>query len=345
MDIADFDYELPQDLIAQHPLAERDASRLLVLGRSDGTVRHHAFRDLPDLLAPGDLLVVNRSRVLPARILGRRRNGGPAEVLLLRPLSAPGEWEALLRPGRRLRTGDPVRVDDDLTITVSSGPVGADARRRVRLESKAGDIPSALTRAGHVPLPAYVERPDDPADRERYQTIYAREEGSVAAPTAGLHFTDALLKRLQDRGIERADVLLHVGPGTFRPVKATRVEEHRVDPEPFLVPEETARAVRAARARRGRVVAVGTTTVRALETVSRGDGTVSAGEGETDRVIVPGFAFGVVDALVTNFHMPRSSLLLLVAAFAGREPVLAAYAAAVRQGYRFFSYGDATLVL
>jgi S-adenosylmethionine:tRNA ribosyltransferase-isomerase len=346
MDIADFAYDLPPEQIAQEPLADRDASRLLVLERRSGVTSHHAFRDLPELLVAGDLLVVNRSRVIPARLLGRRKNGGAAEILLVRPLPSPGAWEALTRPGRRLRVGDIVQVDDDLSVTITSGSLGADARRRVQLEApQTGDIPAALQRAGHTPLPAYVQRADRPADRDRYQTVYAREDGSVAAPTAGLHFTTALLQRLRDKDIHCAELVLHVGPGTFRPVKTPRVEDHRVDPESFVIPEATAAAVRQARARGSRVVAVGTTTVRALETASRPDRTVLAGSGNTGQVILPGFVFGVVDALVTNFHMPRSSLLLLVAAFAGRERVLQAYQEAVSRGYRFFSYGDAMLLL
>jgi S-adenosylmethionine:tRNA ribosyltransferase-isomerase len=345
MDISDFDYPLPEELVAQEPLPERDASRLLVLDRRTGSIAHHGFRELGDLLAPGDLLVVNRSRVIPARLLGRRRNGGAAEILLLRPLPQTGTWEALTRPGRRLRVGDVVRIDEDLTVTIGSPSFGADGRRLVQLASRQGDLASALRRSGHTPLPAYVRRADGPADAERYQTVYAREEGSVAAPTAGLHFTSALLARLADRGIGHAEILLHVGPGTFRPVKVQHVEDHRVDPEPFVIPVETEAAIREARARGARVVAVGTTTVRALETASRPDREIAAGSGETDRVIVPGFAFAVVDALVTNFHTPRSSLLLLVSAFAGREKVLAAYAEAIRLRYRFFSYGDAMLVL
>jgi S-adenosylmethionine:tRNA ribosyltransferase-isomerase len=347
MDIADFDYELPPELIAQEPLPERDASRLMVLDRATGALRGHEFRALPDLLDPGDLLVVNRSRVFPARLLGRRRNGGVAEVLLLRPLAADHTaWEALLRPGRRLRVADTVVVaEDDLTVTVESDALSADGRRRVRLTARHEAAGLAIRRLGHTPLPPYVKRPDRPEDRERYQTIYAREEGSVAAPTAGLHFTEALLRRLDSRGIERAEVLLHVGPGTFRPVEAKQIENHRVEPEAFVVPEVTAAAVRRVRERHGRVVAVGTTTVRALESAADDDGTVAAAEGTTDCVIVPGFSFRVVDALVTNFHLPRSSLLLLVAAFAGRERILGAYAEAARRRYRFYSYGDAMLML
>ena len=227
---------------------------------------------------------------------------------------------------------------------MESEALSEDGRRRVRLLSKRRDVDGGLERCGHTPLPPYIRRPDRPLDRQRYQTIYAREGGSVAAPTAGLHFTTEVLARLRARGIEVAEVVLHVGPGTFQPVKAARVEDHRVAPEPYVVPTETAAAVERARARGGRVVAVGTTTVRTLETVARADGGIVAGEGETGLVIVPGVAFRVVDVLLTNFHLPRSSLLLLVAAFAGRERVLKAYAEALRAGYRFYSYGDAMLI-
>jgi S-adenosylmethionine:tRNA ribosyltransferase-isomerase len=344
VDISQFDYELPPELIAQEPLPERDASRLLVLDRGMGGTAHHAFRDLPELLAPGDLLVANRSRVIPARLLGRRARGGEAEILLVRD-HGQGRWEAMVRPGRHLRPGQRVTIDDDLSVVVESEALGADGRRRVRLLSKRRDVDGALERCGHTPLPPYIQRPDLAADRERYQTVYARERGSVAAPTAGLHFTDSLLAKLAERGIEREEVVLHVGPGTFQPVRAARVEEHRVAPEPYVLPPGTAAAVERTRARGGRVVAVGTTTVRVLESAARPDGTVAAGEGETGLVIVPGHRFRVVDALLTNFHLPRSSLLLLVAAFAGREAVLRAYAEAVRQRYRFYSYGDAMIII
>ena len=312
----------------------------MVLPREGGAVRHHVFRDLPDLLAPGDLLVLNRSRVIPARLLGRRSRGGEAEILLLRD-KGDGRFEAMVRPGRHLRPGQRVTVDDDLSVVVESEALAADGRRQVRLLSRRRDVAAGLERCGHTPLPPYIRRPDRPLDRERYQTVYAREAGSIAAPTAGLHFTAALLARLRERGIETAEVVLHVGPGTFRPVTAERVEDHVVEPEPFSVPKETAVAVAAARARGGRVVAVGTTTVRVLETVARAEGGIEAREGEAGLVIVPGFAFRVVDALVTNFHLPRSSL---VSAFASRERVLGAYAEALREGYRFYSYGDAMLI-
>ena len=315
----------------------------MVLPRAGGAARHHAFRDLPDLLAPGDLLVVNRSRVFPARLLGRRASGGEAEILLLRDLGE-GRFQAMVRPGRHLRPGQRVTLDEDLSVVIESEALAADGRRRVRILSKRRDVAAGLERCGRTPLPPYIRRPDRAADRERYQTVYAREPGSVAAPTAGLHFTPAVLDQLKRRGVEMAEVVLHVGPGTFRPVTAENVEDHVVDPEPFVVPEETAAAVSAARARGGRVVAVGTTTVRTLETAARDDGGVEAGTGKTALTILPGFRFRAVDALLTNFHLPRSSLLMLVSAFAGRERVLQAYAEAVRDGYRFYSYGDAMLI-
>jgi S-adenosylmethionine:tRNA ribosyltransferase-isomerase len=316
----------------------------MVLDRARAEVGHRAFRDLPALLSPGDLLVVNRSRVFSARLLGQREGGGRAEVLLIRPLG--GEvWEALVRPGRRLRAGTRVIVAEDLALRIEPAAPGDDsARRRVRLEC-VGDPAVVLERRGHTPLPPYIRRPDRPEDRERYQTVYARETGSVAAPTAGLHFTPEVLAALEGRGVECAQVVLHVRPGTFQPVQAAQVEDHRVEPEPYRVPAETAAAVRRTRARAGRVVAVGTTTVRALETAAARQGDVREGEGETDLVILPGFRFQVVDALLTNFHLPRSSLLLLVCALGGRERVLAAYGEAVRAGYRFYSYGDAMLIV
>lgn len=344
MRLAEFDFELPPHCIAQEPLAERDQSRLLVLPRTGGAFEHRVFRQLPELLRPGDLVVVNRSRVFPARLLGKRPgSGGRVEVLLLRPTGTPAEWEAFLHPARRLKPGERVRINSELQIAVLSGALEQDGRRRVRLETE-GDPWDAVERLGHTPLPPYVGRSDRPEDRERYQTVYARERGSVAAPTAGLHFTPALLERLATRGVERAEVVLHVGPGTFQPVKVDDVRQHRVAAEAGFIPEATADAIARTRQRGGRVVCVGTTTVRSLEARVQEDGRVTPGPFETDCVIVPGFEFRVTDALVTNFHLPRSSLLLLVAAFAGRERVLEAYAEAVRLGYRFYSYGDAMLI-
>ena len=323
-------------------MPERDASRLLVLERETGRILHRAFSDLPEILVPGDLLVVNRSRVFPARLLGRRQGGGAAEVLLLRPLGE-GEWEALVRPGRRLRESQEVRICPELSVRIESEALGHDGRRRVRL--LADDPQAAVERFGSTPLPPYIRRPEEPEDRERYQTVYAREPGSVAAPTAGLHFTPALLTRLEARGIHRAELTLHVGPGTFRPVAVEEIERHRIEPEEFSIPAESAEAIRQAKAGGRRIVAVGTTAVRALEAGALQDMPPRAHSGRTDLVIVPGFRFRVTDALLTNFHLPRSSLLLLVAAFAGRERVLAAYQEAIGIGYRFYSYGDAMLVL
>ena len=341
MDVSLFDYDLPSDRIAQEPLAERDASRLLVLDRRTGALEHRVFRDLPEILARGDLLVVNRSRVFPARLLGRREGGGGAEVLLVRD-RGDGTWDSLVRPGRRLKEGARIRVADDLAVVVLEASTGV--LRRVRLECS-GEAREALERAGHVPLPPYIRREDRPEDRARYQTVYARESGSVAAPTAGLHFTPALRARLAERGVGWTELVLHVGPGTFRPVEVDRVEDHTVDAEPFEVPQEAAEAVARTRATGKRIVAVGTTTTRVLESAVDDQGRLGSGAGETDLVIVPGFRFRAANALVTNFHLPRSSLLLLVCAFAGRERLLGAYAEAVREGYRFYSYGDAMLVL
>ena len=346
-----YDYELPPELIAQAPLPDRAASRLLVLDRAGGTLTHRTFQDLPDLLTPGDLLVVNRSRVLPARLLGTRPGGGAAEILLVRR-RGPDLWDALLRPGRRLRPGAEVDVAPGFQVRVEATPpaghptvTSSGPLRRVRLVPEDGRPDAAVERHGHMPLPPYIRRPDRPADRERYQTVFARETGSVAAPTAGLHFSPDLLDRLKARAIETAEVVLHVGPGTFRPVEVDDVRAHRVDPELFTVPSETAEAVDRARKEGRRVVAVGTTTTRALEASLAPGGVRPAHGGETDLVITPGYRFRVVDALITNFHLPRSSLLLLVSAFAGRERILGAYAEAVRHRYRFYSYGDATLIL
>ena len=343
MRIADFDYPLPPSSIAQEAIEPRDQARLMRLPRKEGAPTDHVFRDLPGLLRPGDLLVVNRSRVFPARLLGRREGGGGAEVFLLRDLG-DDRWEALVRPGRRLRPGAVVAVDPGLTVVIETAAVGPEGRRVVHLRAEAGSVEAALERAGHVPLPPYIRRPDRPEDRARYQTVYAREKGSVAAPTAGLHFTPELLDALRAAGIGLAEIVLHVGPGTFRPVTAEEVEDHHLEPEPYVIPDETAAAIAAARTAGGRVVAVGTTVVRTLEAAARDEGTVSAGAGETALVVRPGFTFRVADALITNFHLPRSSLLLLVAAFGGRERVLGAYEEAVRRGYRFYSYGDAMLL-
>ncbi len=330
---SDFDYHLPPEAIAQHP-GERGESRLLVLGRTTGKRR---FAELPDLLDPGDLLVVNDTRVIPARLRARRPTGGRVEILLVERQES-ASWWCLLRPGRRLAPGAPLAIEGGPSARVEER---ADGRFRLTFEQP---IEPLLREIGETPLPPYIDRPVEPRDRERYQTVYAARPGAVAAPTAGLHFTPALLAALERRGIPQASLTLHVGPGTFRPVKAENPEEHVMDSERFEIPEATAEAVAATRRNGRRVVAVGTTVVRSLETAATSDGLVAAGAGRTGLYIRPGYGFRVVDRLITNFHLPRSTLLMLVCAFAGRKRVLDAYRQAVGSGFRFYSYGDAMLV-
>jgi S-adenosylmethionine:tRNA ribosyltransferase-isomerase len=342
VDLADYDYELPRDRVAQHPTPERDGARMLVLGRAGGELRHGWIRELAAWLRPGDLLVRNATRVLPARLRGRKPSGGGVEALLLGPAGPPGRFRALLRSRGRAGVGQKLRFAREGLVREAEiaelGPAG-----EIVLAFAPGEDPYA---AGEAPLPPYIRRPvPDPADAERYQTVFARVPGSVAAPTAGLHLSGRLLAELAARGIASAELVLHVGPGTFRPLREQDLARGKLHAEPYELPEATEAAVAAARARGGRVVAVGTTTARVLETRARAGGCVEAGSGTTELFLAPGARFRVVDALLTNFHLPRSSLLLLVAAFAGREPTLAAYAEAVRAGYRFHSYGDAMLVL
>ncbi|MFP5288674.1 MAG: tRNA preQ1(34) S-adenosylmethionine ribosyltransferase-isomerase QueA, partial [Thermoanaerobaculia bacterium] len=333
-----FDYELPPSSIAQEP-APRGESRLLVLDR-EGPERHARVRDLPRLLRPGDLLVLNDTRVIPARLYGcRAGEGGAAMELLLVEKRGEREWDALVKPGRRARPGTVIELDTNLAAeVVAKDP---DGRHRLRFSEP---VEPHLDRLGHIPLPPYIHRPDTPEDRERYQTVYARTPGAVAAPTAGLHFSEDLLREIEAAGLGIARVTLHVGIGTFRPVSAERIEEHRMDSERYEVSEEAAAALQKVRSEGGRVVAVGTTVVRTLEGAAlAGGGEVKPGAGATDLFITPGFPFRVVDVLLTNFHLPRSTLLMLVSAFTGRERVLAAYQEAIREGYRFYSYGDAML--
>lgn len=330
--LSDFDYTLPQKLIAQEPPACREAARMLVLDRKKGTWRDCEFRDFPGFLAPGDCLVLNDTRVFPSRLYGRRDNGtGRVEIFLTKQLSADGlTWTALVRPGRKMRSGEHVTISEELTAAILGR--GEFGERTVRLKPT-GEIFEVLERSGHVPLPPYIRRPDTPADRSRYQTVFARERGSVAAPTAGLHFTSEILDACRAAGAEIARVTLHVGLGTFQPLHADAIENVKLHAESFTVPEAAVRAMDAAK----RVVAVGTTTVRAIES--------DPANSETDLFIHPGFRFRRTGALLTNFHLPRSSLLVLVCAFAGRELTLAAYRHAVKQRYRFYSYGDCMLIL
>ena len=335
MRLSDFDYELPDELIAQTPIEPRDAARLLVLDRASSGVGHHHVRDLPDLLRPGDVLVANRSRVLPARVLGTLRGGGKAELLLLRRLGG-GHWEVLGRPARRLRPGDVVHVTDGLSVSVvGTRPEGL---REILVQAESADPDAALLAAGSTPLPPYIR--GWVGDSERYQTIFSDIEGSAAAPTAGLHFTPDLLQRLALRGIGFETIVLHVGLDTFRPITEADPRRHHIHREWYSVPEHVAEALRRARAEGRRVIAVGTTTVRTLETWAAS----GQAEGWTDLFIVPGHRFSVTDALLTNFHLPKSSLLLLVSAFAGRERIVSTYAEAIRQRYRFYSFGDAMLI-
>jgi S-adenosylmethionine:tRNA ribosyltransferase-isomerase len=344
MDVSLFDYELPPELIAQEPAEPRDASRLMVLDRAAGGWEDRGFSELPEVLRAGDCLVANRSRVMPARLLGVAEPGGQAvELLLIRPVGDE-RWEAMVRPGRRFRPGARIGLAGGAALAQVVGD-GSEGTRVVAIEAP-WPVRELMERHGLPPLPPYIGRHDapKPEDRERYQTVYAREDGSVAAPTAGLHFTPDLLARLEGCGVEVHYLTLHVGPGTFRPLRAGRVEEHRMEAEPIDIPGSTATAVERARREGRRVVAVGTTTTRALEWAAGEDGRVRAGTGPADLFIRPGHRFRVVDALVTNFHLPRSSLLVLVSAFAGRELVLAAYRHAVAARYRFYSYGDAMLI-
>jgi S-adenosylmethionine:tRNA ribosyltransferase-isomerase len=343
VDLADLEYPLPPAAIAQTPAEPRDASRLLAIDRATGTFGDHVFRDLPELLRPGDCLVVNDSRVIPARVFAEDDAGRRIELLFVEPL-APDRWRALVRPGRRCRPRAELRAGGEGGARLRVASVEPDGVRVI--ERLDGPIDALLEAQGLPPLPPYIERhaKPGPEDHERYQTVYARVPGSIAAPTAGLHFGDELLARLRTRDIEVQRVTLHVGPGTFRPIKSARVEQHAVPPERAVISAATARAVNAARAERRRVIAVGTTATRALESAASEAGAVEALDGHAALTIHPGHRFRVVDALITNFHLPRSSLLSLVCAFAGRDLVLRAYAHAVAAGYRFYSYGDATLV-
>jgi S-adenosylmethionine:tRNA ribosyltransferase-isomerase len=367
--VSDFNYHLPEELIAQEPLADRAASRLLQLDRSSGKRCDRWFREFPDLLRSDDLVVFNNTRVFPARLYGRRssgrrssgrRNGGPrnggrssgrVEILLTRQVSEePNEWECLVRPGRKIGVGEQLFFGeegegDENKLQAEVLAHGSFGERRIRF-CPVADFFGGVEKLGHVPLPPYIDREDRPDDRERYQTVYARERGSVAAPTAGLHFTPEILGRISARGIEMAEITLHVGLGTFQPVHVDRVEDHTLHSESYAISVEGAAKINSALDAGRRVVAVGTTTVRTLEhsATASGTGKVRAGSGEADMFIYPGYQFTVVRALLTNFHLPQSTLLMLVSALGGQGQVLEAYGHAVEQKYRFYSYGDCMLV-
>ena len=355
MDLAEFDYHLPDGFIAQEPLADRAGSRMLVVYRAEGRWEDRVFRELPVFLRPGDCLVLNDSKVFPSRLYGRRKGvhslpvgkhnpkkwqnlTGRVEVFLLRPVSSDGlMWEALVHPGRKMRVGEVVFFSESLSAEIIAR--GGHGQRTLRFDCE-GDLHQALEGVGHVPLPPYIHRPDTAEDRERYQTVFARRRGSVAAPTAGFHFTPEILARCREAGADVCYVTLHVGLGTFQPLHTDVVEEAKLHSEVFQITGENAAKMRSAR----RLVGVGTTSVRTLETVARGQGLAAAG-GETDIFIYPGFQFRLTGAMLTNFHLPRSSLLLLVCAFGGKDLILEAYRHAVEQRYRFYSYGDCMLIV
>ena len=351
--VSDFDFELPPELIAQQPPAERGTSRLLQLDRRSGALSHHFVGDLPRLLRAGDLLVVNNTRVFPARLLGRRDpSGGNVECLLVTRVEAADSsgvevWEALVHPGQKLKPGSRVLFDGAVTLHGEILERRQFGRRIVRLWAPDGmPVESAVDAIGHIPLPPYIKRADGASDRERYQTVFARSRGSIAAPTAGLHFTPALLDAIAACGVERAEVTLHVGYGTFQPIRVNEVEEHRMEGEQFEIADAAAASINAALDEGRRVIAVGTTTTRTLESVARANGgRMVPGRGTTGLFIYPGFDFRVLSGMVTNFHLPQSSLLMLVCALGGLERVLNAYRAAVLERYRFYSYGDAMIIV
>ena len=339
MNKSDFWFDLPEELIAQTPLEKRDESRLLHLDRKTGKIEHRHFYNLPEYLHPGDCLVMNDSRVLPARLIGTRPSGGSVELLLLRDLGE-NRWECLSRPGRKTRPGQEILFGDgELRAIVESVTEGGN--RIVRFEYQ-GIFLEILEKLGRMPLPPYIKA--ELQDPERYQTVYSRELGSAAAPTAGLHFTPELLEEIRQKGVELAWITLHVGLGTFRPVKEEKIEDHEMHSEFCIIPAETAAVINRTKKNGGRVIAVGTTSCRTLESFAKDDGTLEESSGWTDIFIYPGYQFKCIDALVTNFHLPESTLIMLVSALAGRENVLNAYQQAVENRYRFFSFGDATLI-
>ncbi|GAV23758.1 tRNA preQ1(34) S-adenosylmethionine ribosyltransferase-isomerase QueA [Carboxydothermus pertinax] len=338
MELKDFDYYLPEELIAQTPLAQRDESRLMVLRRQTGEIEHDVFKNIKRYLRPGDLLVLNKTRVIPARLFGVREQGGEVEILLIKRLGIT-EWEVLVRPGRRARVGTrlifaPNILEGEIIAQTEVG--------RIIKFSFQGVFEDVLNKLGETPLPPYIK--EKLSDPERYQTVYAKEPGSAAAPTAGLHFTKELMADLKDHGVEITEVLLHVGLGTFKPVKTENILEHKMHEEYYEVEQEAANKINKAKDEGRRIIAVGTTVVRVLESVAK-DGQVIPSKGYTDIFIYPGFQFQIIDGLITNFHLPKSTLIMLVSAFAGREKVLKAYETAVNLRYRFFSFGDAMLIL
>lgn len=344
MHINEFGYTLPPYLIAQYPSEKREDSRLMVINRETGIIEHRHFYDIVDYIKPGDCLVLNDSKVIPARLKGKKKKTGTEVEFLLLKREADDIWETMVRPGRRLKAGDQVVFSDSPCLEAEIIDYGADGTRMVDFQYQ-GDFYQVLDKVGKVPLPPYITRDNVPGDRERYQTVYCRNEGSVAAPTAGLHFTDEILERLKARGVKIVCITLHVGIGTFRPVKCENIEDHQMHFEEFKIDELAASTINETRAKGGRIISVGTTSTRTLESVADDKGRIVPGYGDTDIFIYPGYSFKAVDGQITNFHLPKSTLLMLVSAFYGREEMLRAYEIAVGKEYRFFSYGDAMLIL
>lgn len=336
---SDFYYDLPEELIAQTPATPRDSSRLLVYDRKTGKTEHRIFRDIIDYLHAGDVLVINNTKVLPARLFAKTENGGAVEVLLLKRLDI-NDWDVLVKPGRKCTVGKKLIVSDELSLTVKGV---TDSGERIVTFEYDGVFEEILERLGSMPLPPYIKT--KLADKNRYQTVYAKYDGSAAAPTAGLHFTPELLEKIKGKGVQIAEILLHVGLGTFRPVKEEIITDHKMHSEYFKVGEDAAKIITSAKREGRRVIAVGTTSVRTLESVAAEDGTVKPQKGNTQIFIYPPYKFKCVDALITNFHLPESTLIMLVAAMTGREEILSLYETAVREGYRFFSFGDAMMIV
>jgi S-adenosylmethionine:tRNA ribosyltransferase-isomerase len=342
MRIEEFDYQLPSSLIAQYPSPQRGETSLMILHRQTGMIEHRTFQDITQYLNSADLLVMNDTRVLPARLIGKKETGGRMEMLLIPSWNGTkGEWKALVRGSGKVKPGARIRFEQGLEGEVEEVQEG---KAKVNFSCQ-GEVTDVLRKIGHIPLPPYIRREDEPLDRERYQTIFAERDGSIAAPTAGLHFTHALLRSLKEKRVRSTRITLHIGVGTFTPVKARNIEDHMMEPEWIELSEETAREIEKTKARGGKVIAVGTTTTRTLESFSNGDGGVRSGKGRTSLFIYPPYRFRVIDGLVTNFHLPKSTLIMLVSAFAGKELLMKAYQEAIHRKYRFYSYGDSMLIL
>lgn len=339
MQLSDFDYFLPKELIAQYPAKRRTDSRLLILRREDGSIEHRRFSDIIGYINKDDLLILNNTKVFPARLFGRKITGGRIEALLLKELDA-GKWECFI--GGSIKKGDAIIFASNLQARVEEDLGGG--KKAISFDNISG-LEQRLYRLGKVPLPPYIKRDASASDKKRYQTVYAKVKGAVAAPTAGLHFSDALLSKIKKKGVKIKETTLHVGPGTFQPVKCDNISEHRMEPEYFRITEDTAKAVNNVKAKKGRIIAVGTTSAKALESAVDDSGMLNAREGYSKLFIHPPYRFKIADALLTNFHLPKSTLLMLVSAFAGRDLILWAYNEAVKQGYRFYSYGDAMLII